>query len=311
MMPDTLSETRRVMAAKKRLTIVIIDSGMGGLSICAGMVEGLQKHPIVEHVGITYFNAWPEQNRGYNSLPDMTERLRVFDRALLGMQEFRPDIVYIACNTLSILYPQTEFSQRAKIPVIGIIDFGVELILAHLGRDAHSQVVIMGTLTTISSETHKKALMERGIEERRIITQDCDQLATEIEKDPDSPNVRAMIDACVREAAVKLPDPKAQVFVALCCTHYGFAGAGFRQSLETRIGPAASILNPNDLMSTHLFENFRGQPPHTAEIDLTVVSRIMWSDQKVTAIARALHCVSPATAQALINYRHDPGLFSF
>lgn len=311
MMPNALSAARTAMAERNNLSIVIVDSGMGGLSICAGMVEGLRKRPIVEHTGITYFNAWPQQNRGYNSLPDMSERRRVFDRALLGVQAYAPDIVYIACNTLSILYPLTEFSRTNRIPVIGIVDFGIDLIHEHLVRHPDSQVIIMGTLTTITSEVHKKAIVQRGIDGRRVVPQACDQLATEIEKDPDSPKVRVMIDACVGEAAANLVNPGAPVVVALCCTHYGFAQAAFRQILDRHVGPGASILNPNKLMSAHFLDNFRGEPSPDAEIDLKVVSRIKWGDQKVTAIANALQSVSPATAQALRNYRYDSKLFSF
>lgn len=309
--PDGHSDLRFKIADGKDLSIVIMDSGMGGLSICADIVKGLQAQPIANRVSITYFNAWPEQHRGYNSLPDISERLRVFDRALLGMQAFAPDIVYIACNTLSILYPQTEFSRFAPVPVIGIIEFGVDLIHAHLGPHEKSQVILLGTLTTIASQAHKRALMARGIDERRVVSQACDQLATEIEKDPDGPKVSAMIDACIRQTAANLADPPAPVFAALCCTHYGYAAGAFRQSLDTHVSPAASILNPNESMSAHFCKCFAGRPSHRADIDLAVVSRITWSDQKVAAIAKALQSASPETAQALKNYRHDSKLFSF
>ena len=38
---------------------------------------------------------------------------------------------------------------------------------------------------------------------------------------------------------------------------------------------------------------------------------IVWSDEKIEAIARLLEAVSPLTAGALRQYRHDPDLFTF
>ena len=309
---DTLipGDTRSPNRDGRPLSIVIMDSGMGGLSICADLINGLQRSAAGK-VHITYFNAWPQQHRGYNSLPDDDERLRVFDRALIGMQAFEPDAVYIACNTLSILYPRTDYSRNAAVPVTGILEFGVDLIHACMSRRADSQVIILGTLTTIASRSHEKALLSRGIDRRRIVAQACDQLATEIESGPDSPRVRAMIDGFIHHAATRLHEPGAPVFAALCCTHYGYAKAAFSRSLKEYVGPAAAILNPNEAMGAHFLELLEGRPKAAAEIDLEVVSRIIWSDAKVKAIAGALDTASPVTARALRNYRHDPELFSF
>lgn len=292
------------------VSIVVMDSGMGGLSICADLVNGLQRLRPVERAAITYFNAWPEQDRGYNSLPDTAERLRVFDQALEGMRAFSPDIVYMACNTLSILYPHTRFSRQAQIPVVGIVEFGVDLIYRHLLQHPDSQVIILGTLTTISSGSHQKALTARGIDGRRIVNQACHLLATEIEKDPQSRTVRAMIDAFIREAAAGLANPGAPVVAALCCTHFGYARGIFERSLEACVSGPGTVLNPNDAMSSHLFSALGGPPGDDTQVALQVVSRIVWSDRKVKAIARALNAVSPFTARALENYRYDPELFS-
>lgn len=305
------ADIRRATAGKKALSIVMIDSGMGGLSICARLVNGLQRQPIAEKVAITYFNAWPDSNRGYNRLPDTDERIRVFDRALLGAQAFAPDIVFIACNTLSILYPQTEFSRRATMPVIDIVGFGVDLIYEHLSGQSGSQAIILGTLTTVASQAHQRALTARGIEPERLVPQACDQLATEIEKGPHSPRVGLMIDGFIREAAARLARSETPVFAALCCTHYGYAEAEFRRSLEAHVGRMAVILNPNNPMGDYLFEGIAGRQEKVAELELKVVSRIVWSGEKVNAIADTLQILSPITAQALRHYRHDPQLFTF
>ena len=219
---------------KDSLSLVITDSGMGGLSICADIVSGLQAKRCCRSAAVTYFNAWPEQDRGYNLLPGMAERVRVFDRALSAMLRFGPDRILIACNTLSALYPDTPFSRKAPVPVRDIIGFGVEQMFAHLGARADSRVIILGTPTTIEAGTHRARLVERGIDAGRIVCQPCDRLAGEIEKAPEGATVRAMIEDCVGQAAGHFPDRRLPVAAALCCTHYGYSRGLFEAALQSR-----------------------------------------------------------------------------
>ncbi len=298
-------------AAKDTLSIVIADSGMGGLSICADIVKGLQRRRSYRSVAVTYFNAWPEQDRGYNLLPGMAERIRVFDRALAAMLRFQPDLILIACNTLSALYAHTPFSKQAPVPVVGIIDSGVDLIHAYLSARADSLVIILGTPTTIEADTHRTRLVGRGIAAERIICQPCDRLAGEIEKAPEGATVRTMIESCIRQAAERVPDRRGPVAAALCCTHYGYSQRVFEAALRSVFEGPITILNPNKAMSDAMLADFALLGQKDARIDLKVVSRIVWSDEKIEAIARLLETASPLTAGALRQYRHDPDLFTF
>ena len=298
------------ISAQKEVSVVIVDSGMGGLSICAELVEGLRSRQMFERVAVTYFNAWPEQSRGYNALSGEAERIRVFDRALLGTLAFAPDTILIACNTLSILYPQTDFRRQATLPVVGIVDFGVDMIHQHLVARPDSQVIILGTKTTIAADEHRQALLDRGIDDRRIVSQACDQLATEIEKDPHGPVVRSMVEHFVRQAVEQAANPEAHAFAALCCTHYGYSADVFQTSLDTRFAAGCTILDPNQAMAEGLLTEFSVNRHYRTEIDVQVVSRIVWNAQQVTAIAGLTERRSPVTAEALKNYRHDAALFT-
>jgi glutamate racemase len=291
--------------------MVILDSGMGGLSICAHLVNRLQRRCPFEQVRMTYFNAWPEEARGYNMLPTWAERIRVFDAALAGVRAFDPDVLLIACNTLSIFYPHTIFSRSAAFPVVGIVDFGVGMIRAAMDEMPGSQVIILGTLTTIGSAIHRDSLISHGIDGRRIVSQACDQLATAIESGPDSPRVRAMIDDFAVQAAAKLLYPDKPVLAAFCCTHYGYSQARFKTSLDEAVGGDIRILNPNTAMADHVLGMIDSGSGSAGDIELEVVSRIRWSETKRSAIAGALETVSPLTAQALMDYRYDAKLFSF
>jgi glutamate racemase len=284
---------------------------MGGLSICADIVGGLQARRSYRHVSLTYFNAWPEQDRGYNLLPGMAERIRVFDRALAAMLRFGPDRILIACNTLSALYPDTPFSRKAPVPVTDIIGFGVEQMLAYLGARADSRVIILGTPTTIEAGIHRARLVGRGIDAGRIVCQPCDRLAGEIEKAPEGATVRGMIEEYVGQAAENFPDRRLPVAAALCCTHYGYSRHLFEAALRARFEGPVAILDPNRAMSEALLADLPPRRGGDVQIDLQVVSRIVWSEEKIRAIARLLEAASLLTADALRQYRHDPELFTF
>ena len=301
----------RAVAPKDSLSLVIADSGMGGLSICADIVSGLQVRRTYRSVAVTYFNAWPEQDRGYNLLPGMDERIRVFERALDAMLRFEPDRILIACNTLSALYPDTLFSRKAPVPVTDIIGFGVEQMHAYLGAQADSRVILLGTPTTIEAGTHRARLVERGIDAGRIVCQPCDRLAGEIEKAPEGATVRAMIEDYVGQAAEKFPDRRLPVAAALCCTHYGYSRRLFEAALRARFEGPITILDPNRAMSEALLADLPPRCGEEVQLDLKVVSRIVWSEEKIGAIARLLEASSPLTADALRAYRHDPELFTF
>jgi len=293
------------------LSLVIADSGMGGLSICADIVSGLQARRSRRFVAVTYFNAWPEQDRGYNLLPGMAERIRVFDRALTAMLRYGPDRILIACNTLSALYPDTPFSRQTPVPVADIIGFGVGVIDAYLRARSDGRVILLGTPTTIETGAHRARLVERGIEAGRIVCQPCDRLAGEIEKAPEGTTVRAMIDDYVRQAAEHLPDRRLPVAAALCCTHYGYSRRLFEEALRARFDGPVAVLDPNRAMSGALLADLPPGGGCEVRIDLKVVSRIVWSEEKIGAIAPLLEAVSPMTADALRTYRHDPELFTF
>ena len=89
---------------KENLSLLVTDSGLGGLSICAGIVRRLVDSPRYKDFSVVYFNAWPMQDRGYNYLDDDAARVRVFGNALRAMNTYRPDLILIACNTLSVIF---------------------------------------------------------------------------------------------------------------------------------------------------------------------------------------------------------------
>ena len=309
-MNSAKQEKVRALFNRQHVLIALIDSGLGGLAICAEMEKALQRHPLFQNVSLSYFNFWPEQNRGYNTLSSIADRIRVFNAALDGINKFAPDLIMIACNTLSALYDRTAFSRDTAIPVIDIIDFGVNLIHSRLSEIPDSQVLILGTRTTISENTHKKKLIPKGIDADRIKNQACHGVATEIEKDPESQTVIDLIDGYVREAAAKIKDRRHTVLAALCCTHFGYSRHIFLQKIKMHITDKVEVLNPNTPMSSFLFSEGSHVNFPESDIDIKVVSKIVLDDTKISSISNLIRNVSIKAADALENYEYKPDLFT-
>ena len=238
----------------------------------------------------------------------MSERVRAFDRALEGVHSYSPDLIMIGCNTLSVIYERTPFSVHATIPVVDIVDFGVDLIYDRLTNKPDSQALILGTRTTISENVHQQRLIQRGIAARRIITQACHGVATEIEKAPQGEAVAGLIEGYMREAALKISG-RGTVFAGLCCTHFAYSCNIFRDKLRDSLSTDVELLNPNSRMSDFMFSlempaNFPGE-----EIKAKVVSKIVLEQAKIRSISGIIRTTSEKMADALVDYTYQPDLF--
>ena len=294
---------------KNEVTILIMDSGLGGISICAEIARELSHRHIFEKVNLVYFNAWPEQNRGYNRLKNTAERIHVFDNALQGAMQFKPDFIMIACNTLSVLYHRTEFCRSVDVPVVDIVGFGVDMMAECLQTSSNDQAVILGTVTTIDSHAHRDHLIQRGIQPAQIISQACDQLATEIEKGPVSTTVSQMIARYMQQAVLNINPDSVNLYAALCCTHFGYCQKLIQDTLADFAEKPVVILNPNRQMAAYLLVNCNKNFFSTTVMEIQVVSKITWEDRKITSISGLIQSISAETANALINYTQIPTLF--
>ncbi|MDD9302533.1 MAG: aspartate/glutamate racemase family protein [Desulfobacter sp.] len=292
----------------KKTTILVTDSGLGGLSVFAGMAKTLAEDKTYDSIRMIYFNAWPEQYKGYNHFPDMADRAKVFHNAMSAMAKFRPDKIFIACNTLSVIYPFTQFAKETQIPVTGIIDHGVKMAAAALEADPLSQAIIFATPATIEGNSHKNALIKMGFKKERIITQPCLNLAGKIERDPFGREVKEMIHANAKAAAAQLKDKTGQVFALLCCTHFGYCKDLFDQALSLYTGTQVEILNPNDEMTAIACQN--AIPGGNPNISMEIFSRVTWEESRLEAYDRLLSPICPQVATALKTYTLDRDLFS-
>jgi glutamate racemase len=293
------------------VTILITDSGLGGLSVCADLEAQLSKLRSFGNVRLVFANALPDIVRTYNSMPNMERQARVFDKALEGfVRWYHPDAILIACNTLSAVYPQTLFARNAAIPVIGIIDVGARMIAERVKAIPNSSTLILGTATTTSSGIYEQKLAMLGVPTSAIVTQPCQMLETEIQSDPESDVTSNLVDVYVEEAMERISKPHAgTLFVGLCCSHYGYSLDAFDRSFKQRGAPKFELLNPNKAMVA-LFENaaVRGKLTRTS-VSVEVVSRVEFTPQEIASISSAVGKTSENTAQALKHYTFKEDLF--
>jgi len=297
---------------KRNAVIAVTDSGLGGLSVMAEAVRKMREARIFAAVDFVFFNALFSSEGGYNSLKTRQEKIAVFTSALESLEKkFRPDVILIGCNTLSVLYEDTPFAKRTKIPVIGIVDPGVDLIAWNLASRSDSSVIIFGTATTIAENTYKQRLMELGFAEQWIIAQSCPELENFIEADYGGEETAMLISGCVDEAVQKIPPPRPPLFVSLNCTHYGYSLPLWEKAFEEAEIKPLAILNPNSRMADVLIRpEFSNRHPKT-DVTARVVSMVEIGRNKIESLGKWMQDISPETAAALQNYRLDPALFEW
>jgi glutamate racemase len=214
----------------------------------------------------------------------------------------------IACNTLSVIYERTSFSRNTTIPVVDIVEFGVDLIYGGLTKRPGSLALILGTRTTISENVHQQRLIQKGIAARRIITQACHGVATEVEKAPQGEAVTGLIAGYMREAASKI-NGRGPVLAALCCTHFAYSSNIFRAKLREELTADIELLDPNTQMSDFIFS--LEKPVHIPgeEIKVKVISKIVLEQTKIRSISSIISNISEKMADALVDYTYQPDLF--
>jgi|GEM_PF-49693 peptide/nickel transport system substrate-binding protein len=301
-----------ILPRKDALTVVVTDSGLGGLAVIAQAAARLKESRAYRAVNLVFANALFSNDSGYNSLPNRAEKIRVFDSALRGIAKTSgPDLILVGCNTLSVLTEDVPFVRETEVPVLGIVEAGVEMIARSLSGDPSASVILFGTETTIAEDTHRQKLLARGIAADRVIPQACPELAAYIENDWRGEDTALLVEAYVDEALEKLPNPKSPVIAALVCTHYGYALDSWTKAFAGREANLKAVLNPNEAMIDAVFPPGVKSRFAETKVAALVLSMVEIADNKRASLGEWLGRVSPEFSAALGNYELKPDLFSW
>jgi len=297
---------------KESITIVVTDSGLGGLSVVADAAVKFQQLAVFKKVNLVFVNALFRDQGGYNSLQSREQKLEVFSSALQSMQDrFAPDIILVACNTLSVLIADTSFAATSTIPVVGIVENGVEQIAEQLRQNPAGRNIIFATQTTVDEGTHRNQLLGMGIGDEQIVTQSCPQLTLYIEQGYDDSYTEMLIDAYVDEALSQMGETTGPLSVSFNCTHYGYSMEFWKQAFASRGVEVAAFLNPNTRMVDFLLPTSLQQRYRQSKVKVKIVSMIDIPPDRLDSIGRYLHTVSPLTETALHDFKLYPDLFQW
>lgn len=293
---------------KDSITIVISDSGLGGISVVASIEKNMQNAGCFAKMNIIFVNALFNEG-GYNALSERSEKVKTFDKVLKGIDKtYNPDIIMIACNTLSTILKETDFAKTTTTPTIGIVDIGVREMMNALEKSSNSKMLIFGTETTIEEDSYRSELVRLGIKNERIISQACPQLQKYIETNPDGEDTEMLIMSYVDEALEKTSENN-DIYVSLNCTHFGYSINLWMEAFNFSDRIPLSFINPNIQMSEIFLDNKYTKRFKNTEINISVVSKVKINNESIKSISEVIKKESAIASQALIEYRIDFDLF--
>ncbi len=297
---------------KDSVVILVTDSGLGGLSVAANVAARMESHGIFRSVQVVFINAQPSKEQGYNSMKTTEQKIAVFNNALEAMAStYSPDIILVACNTLSVIYNYTEFSRTNSIPVIGVVEAGVKLMEEANKNNSSASILLFATRTTVNQDTHRKGLAELGVDPNQVITQSCPSLAGAIERGTHSSETDSLVELCTKTAIANLSSGEKDVLVSLNCTHYPYIKGLFEEKIEAQGFNVIAVLDPNPYMADLLFPEKYLNRFAEAEVGVYVLSQPVLDDDRIASIAPLLNEVSPITAEALEDWDFDPQFFEW
>lgn len=291
---------------KRDLTVVVTDSGIGGISIAAELYRGLKDQAPYKQARVIYFNALFDEHSGYNSLKGTPRKAAIFDMALHRMLHYGPDMILLASHTLSVLYPYTPFSRSAILPVVELVKLSVNQILSRIQTDPAAAVIIFATPVTVNDGIYRKMLGEH-IADSRIIEQACERLEYAI-GDGDRDTIYRLIQRYVRQAIQQLPADTTTVYASLNCTHFGYYQAEFLKAFQQEGIDHIDILNPNTAMVEAIISG-DCPPAEHCDVSIEFVSKVKFHPQGMQSLMPYLAAISEDVVTAFQNYQYDPTLF--
>ena len=184
--------------------IGVFDSGLGGLSVLAALVEALPQadfHYFADTAHVPYGNKSDEQ---------IQRRVLAIGGELAGMG---CDLIVVACNTATAAAVQALRTRHPQIPIVG-----VEPGIKPAAQESQSRrIVVLATESTAKSTRLHKLIRDHadGVE---VLIEPCPGWATHVEMlQLDDPALADDIQTRVETLLAKGVDR----FV-LGCTHYSF-----------------------------------------------------------------------------------------
>ena len=126
--------------------------------MCAQLIHLLKNYTVPDNfdlpscdIKITYVNAVPSNDRGYNTMFGKQEQIETFEKIIRNtVRLISPDNIFVACGTLSVLLNQMAPPGANSAKIEGIVSIGSQLLVDNLIEIPKAKAIIMATPTTVS-----------------------------------------------------------------------------------------------------------------------------------------------------------------
>ena len=200
--------------------------------MCAQLIHLLKNYSVPENsdppscdIKITYVNAVPSNDRGYNTMSGKQEQIETFEKIISNtVRLISPDNIFVACGTLSVLLNHMAPPSDKSVKIEGIVSIGIQLLVDNLIKIPKAKAIIMATPTTVSNNSFQRELLNNGIAKNQIVAQSCPNLANEISNDPEGSKVEKRIQYWVKKSLQQLQGKTTDhLMLFLGCTHYSLS----------------------------------------------------------------------------------------
>ena len=298
------------------MSLLITDSGLGGLSMLAHLVLELESKMIGEagsEMKMVYLNAVPRDHYGYNDMTSAEERVRVFNGLLEKAEDrFQPEKIFVACGSLSALLDEVPYVEKHRQKIQGIGWIGRQLLTEAIQEKPDAPVFVFATPVTISEGLYSVTGLS-GIQRPEVyIEQPCPGLANQISSKLEERAIFAEIMECCQKALESAEsdlkfNSHQDPIVFLGCTHYSFRADLFVEAFSELGFPRVTLLDPVPASALSLAQDhFCSEGTDGIRIEFISPYRLPDVEQKT--IATLLDQISPITAEAFRSGRVMPEL---
>ncbi|HZK82250.1 MAG TPA: glutamate racemase [Humisphaera sp.] len=206
--------------------IVVIDSGLGGLTVVRAIQNVLPKEDIV------YFGDTARLPYGSKTAATVCSFV---EQIISYLQSKNPKHVVIACNTATALALQSVQHTFASLPITGVIEPGAKAAVIAAGSKMVPTIAVLATEATVRSKAYERAIHRRR-HHARLLMRPAPLLVPIIEEG------RTVNDPLVRVALQQYLEPlirnRMNVLV-LGCTHYPV----YRELIQEMTGKVVPVID--------------------------------------------------------------------
>ena len=235
--------------------IVVLDSGLGGLTVAAAIRQALPCEDIL------YFGDTARLPYGSKSAQTVTRFVRQIIKYLLP---HNPKHVVIACNTATALAMPSLRQAFTGLSISGVIEPGARAAIEAAGAKTTPIIGIIATEATIRSKAYDRAIMRRR-NHAHLLLQSTPLLAPIIEegRSEDDPLVRLALKQYLAPMINRGMD-----VLVLGCTHYPM----LKKTIAKLVGTGVSVIDSAEQCAQDVAARLnrsallRTQTDHTGEL---------------------------------------------